>query len=165
MICGYNPHRLKRIIWLQWQWIAPEKDLIILIIIEFQFPSLVTVCVRVLTCETRSYEQTHSCLRGDPRNPTNSWWCGPQGLPTTLNISTNMVIHPAIPPSLWNLAISESSQNLVKNSSIRVSTEIPPHPEPRTSGDHHREAYGDLEWVIGFHLSPNSACPRLSLAC
>ena len=109
-------------------------------------------------------EGGHTMVRGPCRILTDSWCFWPQRLPTTLNISTSMVIHSAIPSSLCNLAISESSQNLVKNYSIRVSTEIPPHPEPRTSGDHHREAYGDLEWVIGFHLSPNSACPRLSLA-
>ena len=101
-------------------------------------------------------------IRGPCRVPTNPWCFWPQRLPTTLNISTSKVFHSAIPSSLCILAISESSQNLVKNYSIRVSTEIPPHPEPRTLGDHNHEAYGDLQWVIGFHLSPNSACPRLS---
>ena len=74
-----------------------------------------------------TYFKGHSCLRGGHRNLTNPWCSGPQGLPTTLNISTNMVLYPAIASSLCNLAISESSQNIVKNCSIRVSTKIQPH--------------------------------------
>ena len=69
----------------------------------------------------------HSCLRGGHRNLTNPWCFGPQGLPTTLNISTNIVLYLAIASSLCNLAISDSSQNIVKNYSIRVSTKIQPH--------------------------------------
>ena len=69
----------------------------------------------------------HSCLRGGHRNLTNPWCFGPEGLPTTLNISTNIVLYLAIASSLCNLAISDSSQNIVKNYSIRVSTKIRPH--------------------------------------
>ena len=36
------------------------------------------------------------------------------------------------------------------------------HPEPKSARIRGLEAYGDLEFCIGFHLSPNSACPRLS---
>ena len=103
-----------------------------------------------------------SCLRGGHRNLTNPWCFGPQGLPTTLNISTNMVLYPAIASSLCNLAISDSSQNIVKNYSIRVSTKIQPHFQPKSSRIHNHEAYGDLIWHIDFNLSTNSARPRLS---
>ena len=67
-------------------------------------------------------------VRGAHRNLTNPWCSGPQGLPTSLNISTNMIIHPPLHSSLCNMAIPESSQNLEKSYSIRFSTKIQLNP-------------------------------------
>ena len=104
-------------------------------------------------------------VRGAHRNPTNPWCSGPQGLPTSLNISTNMIIHPPLHSSLCNMAIPESSQNLEKSYSIRFSTKIQLHPEAEQMPTDDRDICWGGVPSHGFHLSPVPAWTRLDLRC
>ena len=107
----------------------------------------------------------HTVIRGAHRNPTNPCCSWPQGLPTSLNISTNMIIHPPLHSSLCNMAIPESSQNLEKSYSIRFSTKIQLHPEAeQMPTDDCDICWGGVP-SHGFHLRPVPAWTRLDLRC
>ena len=107
----------------------------------------------------------HTVVRGAHRNPTNPWCSRSQGLPTSLNISTNRIIYPPIPSSLCNLAIPDSSQNQMKNYSIRVSTKIQLYPEAEQMPTDDRDICWGGVSSHGFHLSPVPAWTRLDLRC